>query len=207
MKVSVMKSTMWKAVFVLGISLAVIYGLARPAGDGKYHESRTPPCLFEWTDSKDGLLSVCFTVDKTTFSRDEAFSIRCAIRNNTDKPLTILRPFGDEFYCLSSGLHILGPAGAVTYRGAWKDYVLGADSFHELAPHTVIDETLEIPNNLFGGIQNPGLYKIDYIYLSSGYPGKTKPEDYWEGKVIGNSVILLRQASEARKVQSGGAGR
>ncbi len=204
MKLTFMKSIRWKALFVLGISLVLIYGFATPAREGKYHKSRTPPSLFEWTDSKDELLSVCFTVDKTTFSRDEAFSIRCAIRNNTDKPLTILRPFGDEFYSLSSGLHILGPTGSVTYGGAWKEYVLGTDSFHELAPHTVIDETLEIPNNLFPGIQNPGLYKIDYTYLSSGYPRKTKPANYWEGKVVGNSVILLRQASGAPKVQSGG---
>ncbi|MHC4174333.1 MAG: hypothetical protein ACYTBX_04355 [Planctomycetota bacterium] len=169
-----------------------------------YHESLPSPSLFEWTNSEDGLLSVCFAVDKTTFSKNEAFSIRCAVRNNTDKSLTILRPFGDEFYSLSSGLHILGPTGSVTYRGPWKDYVLGTDSFHELAPHTVIDETLKIPNNLFPGIHNPGLYKIDYIYQSSGYPRKTKPANYWEGKVIGNSVILLRQPSEAPKAQSGG---
>jgi hypothetical protein len=199
MKLTFMKSIMWKALFVLGISLVLIYGFTTPARQGKYHESLTPPSLLEWTNSEDGLLSVCFAVDKTTFSKNEAFSIRCAVRNNTDKTLTILRPFGDEFYSLSSGLHILGPTGSVTYRGAWKDYVLGTDSFHELAPHTVIDETLEIPNNLFPGIQNPGLYKIDYIYVSSGHPRKTKPDNYWEGKVIGNSVILLRQGSALPK--------
>jgi hypothetical protein len=169
----------------------------------KYHESLTPPSLFEWANSEDGLLSVCFAADKTTFSKNEALSIRCAVRNNTDKPLTILRPFGDEFYSLSSGLFVLGPTGSVTYRGPWKEYVLALDSFCELPPHMIIDETLEISNELLTGIRSPGLYKIAYAYQSGGYPRKTKPANYWEGKVIGNSVILLRQASKAPKVQSG----
>ena len=204
MKPTFMKSIMWKALFVLGISLVLIYGFTTPACQGKYHESLTPPSLFEWTNSKDELLSVCLTVDKPTFSRNEAFSIRCAIRNNSNTPITILRPFGDEFYSLSSGLHILGPTGPITYRGAWKEYVLGLHSFHELPAHAVIDEILKIPNELFPGIQNSGLYKIAYTYQSSGYPKKVKPTNFWEGKVVCDSVILLRQASELPNVQSGG---
>ena len=169
MKLTFMKSIMWKAVFVLGIlSLLLIYGFTKQARQNKYHKSLTPPGLFEWTNSSDGLLSVCFTVDKTTFDSDEAFSIRCAIRNNTDKPLTVLRPFGDEFYSLSTGLHILGPAGQLTYKGPWKEYVFSVDWFYELPPHTIINETLEIPSNLFPGINRPGLYKIAYTYQSSG---------------------------------------
>jgi hypothetical protein len=193
MKRTFMKSIIFKAAFVLGICILAAYSFTTKAQQQrKYHKSSTPSTLLEWTDSQDKQLSVCFTASKTTFSRKETFIIRCAIRNNGDTPLTILRPFGDEFYALSSGLNILGPAGPVTYKGAWKDYVLGTDSFHELAPHTVADETFEIPNNLFSGIQDPGLYKIAYIYLSSGYP-KKKPANFWEGKVINSSVILLRQ--------------
>jgi hypothetical protein len=193
MKLDFMKSIISKAALVLGISILVAYSFTTKAQQQrKYHESSTPEALIEWTDSQDKQLSVCFTANKTTFSRKETFVIRCAIRNNGNTPLVILRPFGDEFYCLSSGLNILGPAGPVTYEGAWKDYVLGTASFHELAPHTAVDETFEIPNNLFSGIQDPGLYRIAYTYLSSGYP-KKKPANFWEGKVIGSPVILLRQ--------------
>lgn len=206
MKLTIMKSSMWKVVLVLSISVVLIYGFATQVRQNKYHESLTPPILFEWTDSKDGLLSVCFTVDKTTFSRDEAFSIRCAVKNNSDKPLTILRPFGDEFYSLSSGLHVLGPTSSVTYHGPWKEYVYSLDWFYELPPRTIIDETLQIPNELFPGIQSPGLYRISYTYQSSGYPKKIKPANLWEGKVPGGSVILLRQALEAPKMQFDGEG-
>lgn len=160
---------------------------------GEYHESLAPTSLLEWIDSPDGRLSLCFTVDKTTFSKSEGFSIRCAIRNNSDKALTILRPFGDAFYSLSSGLHVLGPAGPITYRGAWKEYVLGTDSFHELPPHSIIDETLEMPNELFPGLQTPGLHKVVYMYQSSNYPKKTSPENYWKGKIVSGSAVLLRQ--------------
>ena len=193
MKCTFMKSIIFKAALVLGVCILAAYSFATKARQQrKYHKSSTPKTLLEWTDSQDKQLSVCFTASKTTFSRKETFVIRCAVRNNGNTPLTILRPFGDEFYALSSGLNILGPAGSITYKGAWKEYVLGTVSFHELEPHTVVDETLEIPNNLFPGIQNPGLYKIAYIYQSSGYP-KEKPADFWEGKVISSSVILLRQ--------------
>ena len=193
MKRTFMKSIIFKAAFVLGVCILAAYSFTTKAQQQrKYNKSSIPRILLEWTDSEDKQLSVCFTASRTTFSRKETFVIRCAIINNGNAPLTILRPFGDEFYALSSGLNILGPAGPITYRGAWKDYVLGTASFHELAPHTVIDETLEIPNNLFPGIQKPGLYKIAYIYQSSGYP-KKKPADFWEGKVISSSVILLRQ--------------
>ncbi|MHC4704032.1 MAG: hypothetical protein ACYTFQ_26020 [Planctomycetota bacterium] len=193
MKLNFTKSITCKAAFVLGIGILVAYSFTTKAQQQrKYHKSSTPKTLLEWMDSQDKQLSVCFTANKTTFSGKETFVIRCAIRNNGNTPLVILRPFGDEFYCLSSGLNILGPAGPVTYKGAWKDYVLGTASFRKLAPSTVVDETFEIPNNLFSGIQDPGLYRIAYTYLSSGYP-KKKPANFWEGKVVSSSVILLRQ--------------
>lgn len=193
MKRTFMKSIIYKVSFMLGVCILAAYSFTTKAQKQmKYNESSIPRNLLEWTDSEDKQLSVCFTANRTTFSRKETFVIRCAIRNNGNTPLTILRPFGDEFYTLSTGLNILGPSGPITYEGAWKDYVLGTSSFHELAPHAVVDETLEIPNNLFPGIQKQGLYKIAYIYQSSGYP-KKKPADFWEGKVISSSVVLLRQ--------------
>ena len=69
-------------------------------------------------------LSICFVVDKTTFRSDEMITVRCAAMNCTDKPLTILTPFGDPFYSHSAGITILGPSGAVRYGGAIKEYLL-----------------------------------------------------------------------------------
>ena len=158
---------------------------------GTYGKAMTPKILSDWKDSTDGQLSMCLSVNKTTFSPSEKIVIRCAVRNNTDKPINILRPFGDGFYALSSGLHLLGPEGELKYYGPMKEYVLGISSFHELKPGMVIDETLEIPKKYFKGLGDLGLYRIKYKYLSSGYPKRPKPDNLWEGSIDSSAVHLF----------------
>ena len=156
-----------------------------------YNKSMTPKNLSEWNNSTDGKVSVCLTVNKTTFSPSENIVIRCAVRNNTDEPILILRPFGDGFYALSGGLHILGPEGEIKYDGPMKEYVLGAGSFHELKSGMVIDEIWEIPKKFLKGLGDPGLYRIRYNYLSSGYPKSPTPDNFWKGGIDSKSVQIL----------------
>ncbi len=156
-----------------------------------YHETLTPKTLSEWKDSRDGKVSVCFAVDKTTFSVKETIAVRCAVRNNSEKPLTILRPFGDPFYAHSSGLAILGPEGAISYRGPMKDYMLGTGSFLELPPHTVVEETLELPTPVFPNLGKAGLYTIGYQFMSGGYPKQPAPETYWQGQIKAAALTIL----------------
>lgn len=162
------------------------------AADTKpYHESLTPRLLSEWKDSGDGKVRVCFVVDKTTFAAKETIVVRCALRNHTDKPLTILRPFGDPFYAHSAGIAILGPDGPITYKGPMKDYILGAASFVELPSHSVVEETLDLPKDCFPGLGKPGLYAIHYRFVSSGHPGQPAPENFWQGQIKTPSLTLL----------------
>ena len=158
---------------------------------GTYHKSLTPKDLSEWVDAADGKLSICLTVAKTTFCPSEDIVLRCAIRNDSTNSLLILRPFGDEFYALSAGLHILGPEGAVEYQGPMKEYVLGTGSFRELKPGMVIDETLELPRSYLKGLGELGLYRICYRYLSAGYPKRPKPDNFWEGKMSSKAIHVF----------------
>ena len=87
---------------VAGLIMAGVMAMA-----AMYDKHVTPTLLSEWTDSTDGKLSICLTVNKTTFAPSENIVIRCAVRNNTDKPLLIIRPFGDEFYALSEAFKAL----------------------------------------------------------------------------------------------------
>ncbi len=178
-------------VLTLGLSFVFLHAPIAAAESRKYHESQTPASLTQWADSKDNRLSVCFAVDKTTFADDEPLLIRCALRNNTDFPMTILRPFGDAFRALAEGLTILGPDGPLPYRGPMKEYVLGTSAFDQLAPHEVIDETLEIPKDLFPGLGKPGLYILGYSYFSGGYPKPEKPKDFWDGGIETSPVVIL----------------
>lgn len=176
------------AVFSLFGALVVVAVASR---EGRHHRSMTPRVLSDWVESGDGKVSVCLVVDKTTFIPSETIAVRCAIRNNTDNSLAILRPFGDPFYAHSSGLRILGPEGAIAYVGPMKDYVLGTGAFHELRGQIVIDETLELPKDRLPGLGAPGLYRIQYTYQSAGYPKKPKPRNLWEGTVVTEAVHIL----------------
>jgi hypothetical protein len=156
-----------------------------------FPEASTPRTLSEWRDSADGKISVCFAVDKTTFGAKETIIVRCAIKNTGDKPLTVLRPFGDDFFALASGINILGPDGAIPYHGAMKEYVLGTSAFLVLPAHAVMDETMELPSALFPGLGQPGLYTIGYQFLSGGYPKQPAPENLWQGQIKTASLTLL----------------
>ena len=160
--------------------------------DGQpYHESQTPGHYRRWQSAKDAPVSVILTTEKTTFTAAEGVTFRCAVRNNTDKPITILRPFGDEFFAHSTGLSILGPDGVVGYSGPQKDYVLGSGSFVELAAHSVIEDAHTIPKDRFPGIDKPGLYVIQYRYLSNGHPSRPPPDNFWTGFVDSEAITVV----------------
>ena len=172
--------------------MLIVASSASPARDTKtYHESSTPKFLSQWCLSNDGNVAACSTLDKTTYYRHEAVSLRCALRNNTDKPITILRPFGDTFYAHAYGLSILGPNGPIPYRGEMKEYMLGTSAFIELNAHMVVEETIELPPDSFPGLGDEGLYVISYDFLSDGYPKQPPPENFWKGKIKTGPVTLM----------------
>ena len=176
-------------ILVLTVGMAV----TAAAEMTKYFESMAPKIMSEWCTADDGNVSACFVTDKTTYGTNEILMVRCAIRNNTDKSITVLRPFGDTFYAHSAGLTLFGPAGAIPYSGAMKEYMLGTSSFLELPPHTIADETLSLPVDIFPGLGSPGLYVIGYTYISNGYPKQPPPENYWQGRIRTRSVTILIQ--------------
>ena len=156
-----------------------------------YHESRTPGIFSEWRSSGDGTISVCMHAETPTAGATNTIALRCALRNNTDKPLTLLRPFGDKWYAITLGISITGPRGAVLYQGPVAGYVLGEDAFTTLAPHTVTEGTIELKPDVFPALSSKGSYTISYRFLSDGYPGKTLPDNYWSGLVAANSATVL----------------
>jgi hypothetical protein len=175
------------------LTLVWLVGATGGLADGmkKYHESAIPRELSEWSKSDDGKLSVCLSAGRTTFGTNELLKIRCAVRNTTDDTITILRPFGDTFYAHSAGLHILGPDGLISYRGAMKEYVLGTTAFMELPAHSIVEETLELPTDIFPGLGKPGIYVVGYVFLSDGYPKKPLPGNFWSGRIKTSSVTIL----------------
>jgi hypothetical protein len=145
----------------------------------------------EWRDSADGKVSICLAPVKTTFGPDEEVVVRCFVRNNTDAALTLIKPFGDDFFAICSGLVIVGPDGAVEYRGPMKDYVLGTRDFIQLPGKSAVDQTLTLPRHQFPNLAERGLYTIAYLYLAARYPRDSVPEDLWQGQVQSATITLL----------------
>jgi hypothetical protein len=172
------------------LAMVVLSRISADAAD-TYHKSSTPRCFTEWVRSDDGKVSASFVVDKTTFATNETIRLRCAIVNNGDKALTVLRPFGDGFYTLAYGLSILGPDGLIPYRGPMKEYVLGTSAFIELQPGMVVEDQIELPPDIFLGLGVEGLYVIGNEYQSDGYPKQPAPNDFWKGKIKTKSVTVL----------------
>src|SRR5687768_17526399 len=193
-RLSVKSPTMKRSLTIAVACVAVgIFSLtaSEPRDGEPYRESQIPAHYRRWQTAKDAPVSVIVTTEKTTFAAAEGITIRCAVRNNTDKPITILRPFGDEFFAHSTGLSILGPGGVVGYSGPQKDYVLGTGSFMELAAKSVVEDAHTIPKDHYTEIDKPGLYVIEYRYLSNGYPTQPPPDNFWTGFVDSNPVTVV----------------
>jgi len=148
----------------------------------------------DWKESKDKLLSISLATEKTTFKKKEAVVLRCIIKNLSDKPITLLRPFGDYFYAVSSGLTIDGPTGKVVYSGPMKEYALGTSAFVELKSGSVCEGTLDLSEaaKYLDGFGKPGKYTITYAYRSGGFPTLPTPANFWNGKIgTGVQTILI----------------
>jgi hypothetical protein len=172
------------------VAIAVLK--ADPPRDGEPRSVTQDPGNYRhWRPSTDGRVSVYLSLDKTTFAAAEHITVRCVVRNDSDKPISILGPFADTYFAHSSGLSILGPDGAVAYKGAHKDYVLGSGVFIELPPGKVVEESHAIPKDVFTGIEKPGLYAMDYRYVSAGRSVEPPPANFWTGQVDSNPVTLL----------------
>jgi hypothetical protein len=171
--------------------LAAALGASEQREGAPYHETQMPGRYRQWRQSDDKQISVHLTADRTTFTAAEGITVRCVVRNHSDKPVTILRPFGDDYFAHSTGLNILGPDGPVEYEGAHKDYTLGTSSFVELPATSVIEASMTIPKLYFPNIDKPGLYVIEYRYLSNGHPSRPPPDNYWKGYVDSNPVTVL----------------
>jgi len=155
--------------------------------------AKTAQAATNWTDSADGKISVCLSVDKKTFTPNEPIVVCCAVRNNTKEPLLLLRPFVDEYYVLAEGLDVLGPKGKLhciwPLRSRAGGY--GTNSFHELPAGMTIAEMQELRKDVLSGMGEEGMYRVRYTYVSGAYPTQPKPTDFWEGTVTSGEVQIL----------------
>jgi len=177
---------------IAGTLAFALSALCLYAADSKTNNANlAAKTLSVWHDAPDGKLSACLTVGKTNFSAGDKIAIYCTIRNNTDKPITIFRPFGDPFDSYA-GVTVLGPHGPVAYAGRQlDDYILGASSFVELQGRTAMEGKLQLSGDVFPGLNSGGLYTIRYVFESK--LEYNAPENFWRGRIETSPVTILVQ--------------
>ena len=119
----------------------------------------------EWVTSDDGVLSLRLLAEHPV-PPGAPLVLLADLRNDGEEPLTILRPFGDEYASLRR-LRIAHGGGALSYSGAVLDYCLGPDSFVVISPGEVIRDRLEVTAGSFEALAESGNYTITYTYVTA----------------------------------------
>lgn len=150
----------------------------------------------DWSTSEDGLVSVRLSSSMRSYAQMKPFLLTAELRNNSDKSLTLLRPFGDPFYASARGIEMTGPRGRVEYVGEMRRYALGTGAFVRLLPGRTVREKIALAVLNHDSIFAAGTYTICYRYRSPEYPGRTAvPPDHWKGSVTTRNLAVARRAS------------
>ena len=86
-----------------------------------------------------------------------------------------------------------------------KEYMLGTSVFIELKPSMVVEDALELPPDIFPGLGVEGLYVIDNVFMSGGYPKQPAPENFWKGtlKTRPLTILVVKKAPNRRLEATG----
>jgi len=148
-------------------------------------------------DSKDGALSLRLSAIHARVEKTRPIALAAELRNNTDKPLNVLRPFGDRYVALAVGIELTGPNGPLRYTGPTLTYVLGSGAFATLAPGQVIRDKLELHVSTFAGSDAAGTYTVRYTYRASVGNEQTAArrgfKNLWTGQIRSEAVTVTRQ--------------
>jgi len=125
-----------------------------------------------WATSADGKLSLRLMTTAEAIYTLDSIPVIAELRNNTDKPVDVLRPFGHP---VAEGrwIDLSGPDGKVRYSGDILSYALGAGAFSTISGGEVIRDRLELTVEHFTGSDMPGKYEISFTYAPCESDRKT----------------------------------
>jgi hypothetical protein len=153
-----------------------------------------------WVDSVDGVLSLRLGAPDTTVDGEDPITVVVELRNNSDKPVNVLRPFADANAC-ASWFDLNGPQGAIDYTGGVPSYPLGLNSFTELAPGKSIYGWQDLIEQCFEGSELSGHYTVRFKYaVGSGHRESAQRmglENVWTGEIRSRAVTVMREESSA----------
>ncbi|HDZ20920.1 hypothetical protein LCGC14_0315680 [marine sediment metagenome] len=152
----------------------------------------------EWVTSADGVLSLRLLAPTEDVRPAEPIVLIAEMRNNSDHPVRVLRPFGDSYRAML-GMTIIGPKGEVTYTGDTPSYALGSGAFAVLPPGESIRDRMVLKVHAFAGSSAPGKYEITYRYLVGsdirGASATVAPKaiDPWQGEIQTQPIHVVKR--------------
>ena len=152
----------------------------------------------QWVGSEDGVLALRLLPASREVARGATVQIVAQLRNASQTPVTVLRPFGDWVYAQAVGLKVWDGQGQLRYAGPMPTYVIGGKAFVVLAPGEVVEDRLELTEN-FPGFARPGTYTLRYDYSYQGYwdataaAGNSGIRNIWRGTISSREVQVVRR--------------
>lgn len=145
--------------------------------------------------SKDGKLALHLAAREAKVKPDQPLELIATLKNLSNQPIHVIRPFGDWYEARAIGLDIRGPAGKLKYLGPTPGYVIGSTAFTTLKSGQSVQDSLKLTSDEFDLFQSPGKYTIAFDYAYDGhwdYVAKRAdlPTDNWQGKIRSNTITV-----------------
>ena len=106
----------------------------------------------------------------------------------------MLRPFGDGFQAMASGIKIWNEKRRLQYTGEQWDYVVLKEGFAVVAPGEMIEDKMKLPAANYAGLEELGTYALRYDYSYNGEWEKTAGiSGAWRGTVSSREVHVTRK--------------
>ncbi len=157
---------------------------------------QAPDLPGEWVNSDNGDLSLRLRVKSARLATQDSIFVIAEIRNNTARPVTILRPFGDHYEAVAGGIKIWNEQAKVKYTGAKWDYDLNKAAFITLEAKEIATDTLELSVHNFAGTDKAETYTLRYDYAYSGTWDKKVADEgvkgIWHGAICSREIQLKK---------------
>lgn len=124
------------------------------------------PSEATWTHSADGRVGFRVWAEQKSIDANSPIVLIAEIENRSLDSRTFLLPCADELLALTTGIQLVGPQGKTPYRGPHFCGSLGGESFVELACGETARDEITISPSAFPQSDLPGLYTIEYRYIS-----------------------------------------
>ena len=172
--------------------------------DGCTHEviERAPseaPTAAQFVQSEDGKLELRLTVARPKVARSEAVQVAAQLRNISQQPVTVIRPFGDWVVAQSTAMKVWNAQTRVRYTGPMPSYEIGALAFATLRPGETVEDKLELSAGNYAGLEKPDTYTLRYDYSYDGgwdttaAAGHSGISNAWRGTISSREVQVVRE--------------